>query len=90
MLVLYFPFCSVRKRGKYSGKSQPWPPFKQRGKIMDCYKAMYSILHCKTMHGFLFTVLNRVGLFMFVLNRKSLRFTYDLFMNIKLFTYLYV
>ena len=28
---------------------------------MDCYKAMYRILHCKTMHAFLFTVLHRVS-----------------------------
>ena len=53
-------FCSVRKQGKYSGKSQPWPPFRQRGKIMDCYKTMYRVLHCKTMHAFLFTILHRV------------------------------
>lgn len=57
----YFLSFSVRKKGLYKGKSQPWPPFRQRGRIMDCYKAMFGILHCKTMHAFLFTILHRVS-----------------------------
>ncbi|KAL5006565.1 hypothetical protein ScPMuIL_015371 [Solemya velum] len=47
----------MRQRGKYTGKSSPWPPFHHPGNIIESYKSMYRILHCKTMHAFLFTVL---------------------------------
>ncbi|KAL4222682.1 E3 ubiquitin-protein ligase ubr3 [Mactra antiquata] len=47
----------LRKKKGYKGKGQPWPPFKPPGDVLECYKSMYRILHCKTMHSLLFTVL---------------------------------
>ncbi|WAQ93484.1 UBR3-like protein [Mya arenaria] len=50
----------LRKKGRLKGKGQPWPPFKAPGAVLDCYKAMYRILHCKTMHALIFTILQKV------------------------------
>ncbi|XP_052267250.1 E3 ubiquitin-protein ligase UBR3-like [Dreissena polymorpha] len=50
----------LRRKGNFKGKGQPWPPFKAPGKIQECYRAMYRILHCKTMHSLIFTVLQKV------------------------------
>ncbi|XP_069111047.1 E3 ubiquitin-protein ligase ubr3-like [Argopecten irradians] len=49
----------VRQNGKYSGKTPPWPPFKPPGEVNPAYKDMFKILHCRTLHAFLFTVLHK-------------------------------
>ncbi|XP_052682389.1 E3 ubiquitin-protein ligase ubr3-like [Crassostrea angulata] len=47
----------IRQSGKYKSKTPPWPPFRPPGKISGAYKDLHRLLHCKTMHAFLFTVL---------------------------------
>ncbi|XP_060602002.1 E3 ubiquitin-protein ligase UBR3-like, partial [Ruditapes philippinarum] len=49
----------LRKKRNFKGKSQPWPPFKPPGEVLECYRSMYRILHCKTLHSLLFTVLQK-------------------------------
>ncbi|XP_061179951.1 E3 ubiquitin-protein ligase ubr3-like [Saccostrea echinata] len=49
----------IRQSGKYKSKTPPWPPFRPPGKISPAYKDLYRLLHCRTMHAFLFTVLYR-------------------------------
>lgn len=49
----------LKHSGKYSGKSPPWPPLKIPGKILPAYDGLRQILHCRTLHGFLFSVLYR-------------------------------
>ncbi|KAK3103122.1 hypothetical protein FSP39_016629 [Pinctada imbricata] len=49
----------VRQSGKYSGKTPPWPPFRTPKEINGTFKSLYKILHCKTMHAFLFTILHK-------------------------------
>ncbi|KAJ8313482.1 hypothetical protein KUTeg_008043 [Tegillarca granosa] len=49
----------VKHTGKYSGNGSPWPPFKPPGNILPVYKDMFQILHCRTMHAFIFRLLNK-------------------------------
>lgn len=56
-LLIYY---SIRQSGKYKSKTPPWPPFRPPGKISGAYKDLHRLLHCKTMHAFLFTVLYKV------------------------------
>jgi len=59
--ILFYRYNSLRKAGHLKGKGQPWPPFKPPGPVKECYRAMYRILHCKTMHALIFTVLHKVS-----------------------------
>ena len=59
--MMMFSECfSLRKKRNFKGKSQPWPPFKPPGEVLECYRSIYRILHCKTLHSLLFTVLQKV------------------------------
>ncbi|XP_052094995.1 E3 ubiquitin-protein ligase UBR3-like [Mytilus californianus] len=49
----------VKQTGKFKGKASPWPPFRCPREINPEYKDLYKILHCKTMHSFLFTVMHK-------------------------------
>ncbi|XP_052826304.1 E3 ubiquitin-protein ligase UBR3 [Octopus bimaculoides] len=47
----------LKQTGKYTGKSPPWPPIKIPGKILPAYDGLRRMLHCRTLHGFIFSVL---------------------------------
>ncbi|XP_064614037.1 LOW QUALITY PROTEIN: E3 ubiquitin-protein ligase ubr3-like [Liolophura sinensis] len=47
----------LRQHDLYKGKSSPWPPFRMPGPILSQYAGLRRFLHCKTLHGFIFTVL---------------------------------
>ncbi|GAB1601060.1 E3 ubiquitin-protein ligase UBR3-like [Argonauta hians] len=47
----------LKQTGKYTGKSPPWPPIKVPGEILPAYEGLRRMLHCRTLHGFIFSVL---------------------------------
>lgn len=49
----------LRQSGKYKGTSAPWPPFRVPGKVHKEFLDPRQVLHSKTMHGIIFTVLFR-------------------------------
>lgn len=94
-LLIYY---SIRQSGKYKSKTPPWPPFRPPGKISGAYKDLHRLLHCKTMHAFLFTVLYKVcvvhvsvyiTLHMCTLrcNSEYKRTEFELFINLRHFQY---
>ncbi|KAI0233528.1 E3 ubiquitin-protein ligase UBR3 [Lamellibrachia satsuma] len=50
----------VRQNGLYKGTDSPWPPFRLPGRIHPAYIGLRRLLHCRTMHGLLFTLLHKV------------------------------
>ncbi|XP_064647278.1 E3 ubiquitin-protein ligase ubr3-like [Lineus longissimus] len=47
----------VRQCGKYDGKTDPWPPFRIPAKPHPELASMNRLLHSKTLHGVIFTIL---------------------------------
>ncbi|XP_029936212.1 E3 ubiquitin-protein ligase ubr3 [Myripristis murdjan] len=40
--------------------SNPWPPYKERTPLHPCYKGLVKLLHCKTLHIVIFTLLYKI------------------------------
>uniref|UniRef100_A0A9J8A8R7 E3 ubiquitin-protein ligase n=1 Tax=Cyprinus carpio carpio TaxID=630221 RepID=A0A9J8A8R7_CYPCA len=38
----------------------PWPPYKERTALHPCYKGLVRLLHCKTLHIVIFTLLYKI------------------------------
>uniref|UniRef100_A0A8C6Q550 E3 ubiquitin-protein ligase n=1 Tax=Nothobranchius furzeri TaxID=105023 RepID=A0A8C6Q550_NOTFU len=38
----------------------PWPPYKERTPLHPCYKGLIQLLHCKTLHIVIFTLLYKI------------------------------
>ncbi|KAE8299326.1 E3 ubiquitin-protein ligase ubr3 [Larimichthys crocea] len=38
----------------------PWPPYKERTRLHPCYKGLIKLLHCKTLHIVIFTLLYKI------------------------------
>lgn len=56
MLVTF----SLKQSGIHTGN--PWPPYKERTPLHPCYKGLIRLLHCKTLHIVIFTLLYKVSL----------------------------
>uniref|UniRef100_A0A8C8SJE6 E3 ubiquitin-protein ligase n=1 Tax=Pelusios castaneus TaxID=367368 RepID=A0A8C8SJE6_9SAUR len=48
----------LKQSGKFSGN--PWPPYKKRTALHPSYKGLMKLLHCKTLHIVLFTLLYKI------------------------------
>lgn len=51
---------SLKQSGIHTGN--PWPPYKERTPLHPCYKGLIKLLHCKTLHIVIFTLLYKVSL----------------------------
>uniref|UniRef100_M3XNY5 E3 ubiquitin-protein ligase n=1 Tax=Mustela putorius furo TaxID=9669 RepID=M3XNY5_MUSPF len=51
-------FESLKQSGKFPGN--PWPPYKKRTPLHPSYKGLMRLLHCKTLHIVLFTLLYKI------------------------------
>ncbi|GBM46721.1 E3 ubiquitin-protein ligase Ubr3 [Araneus ventricosus] len=49
----------LRQNNKLSSSRPPWPPFRIPPPVFDQFQDPRRILHCKTMHGIIFTILYR-------------------------------
>lgn len=59
-LIRTFAVCSLKQSGVHTGN--PWPPYKERTALHPCYKGLVRLLHCKTLHIVIFTLLYKVTL----------------------------
>ncbi|XP_066544648.1 E3 ubiquitin-protein ligase ubr3 isoform X2 [Amia ocellicauda] len=50
----------LKQSGHFSGN--PWPPYKERTPLHPCYKGLVRLLHCKTLHIVLFTLLYKISM----------------------------
>uniref|UniRef100_A0A8C4YB00 E3 ubiquitin-protein ligase n=1 Tax=Gopherus evgoodei TaxID=1825980 RepID=A0A8C4YB00_9SAUR len=48
----------LKQSGKFPGN--PWPPYKKRTLLHPSYKGLMKLLHCKTLHIVLFTLLYKI------------------------------
>ncbi|XP_067891467.1 E3 ubiquitin-protein ligase ubr3 isoform X1 [Heterodontus francisci] len=48
----------LKQTGKFCGN--PWPPYRERAPLNPSYKGLMRILHCKTLHIVLFTLLYKI------------------------------
>lgn len=55
---------SLKQSGIHTGN--PWPPYKERTRLHPCYKGLIKLLHCKTLHIVIFTLLYKVSLSLFM------------------------
>uniref|UniRef100_A0A9J8CCB2 E3 ubiquitin-protein ligase n=1 Tax=Cyprinus carpio carpio TaxID=630221 RepID=A0A9J8CCB2_CYPCA len=55
---LTFAVCSLKQSGVHTGN--PWPPYKERTALHPCYKGLVRLLHCKTLHIVIFTLLYKI------------------------------
>lgn len=66
IVLLIFSFLlmmmppSLKQSGIQTGN--PWPPYKERTPLHPCYKGLIKLLHCKTLHIVIFTLLYKVSL----------------------------
>ena len=51
---------SLKSTGKYKGSKAPWPPLRIPGPIHAAYTGLRRLLHCRTMHSLIFTILYKV------------------------------
>lgn len=54
-----FVFCSLKQSGMHTGN--PWPPYKERTPLHPSYRGLVRLLHCKTLHIVIFTLLYKVN-----------------------------
>ncbi|XP_014668965.1 PREDICTED: E3 ubiquitin-protein ligase UBR3-like isoform X2 [Priapulus caudatus] len=47
----------LQQEGKFSGTHTAWPPFRLPGARLPTYWRLPNLLHCKTMHALIFTIL---------------------------------
>lgn len=59
-LMVSFSSSSLKQSGIHTGN--PWPPYKERTPLHPCYKGLIKLLHCKTLHIVIFTLLYKVTL----------------------------
>lgn len=52
---------SLKQSGMHT-TGNPWPPYKERTPLHPCYKGLDRLLHCKTLHIVIFTLLYKVTL----------------------------
>ncbi|XP_069791779.1 E3 ubiquitin-protein ligase ubr3 isoform X2 [Narcine bancroftii] len=50
----------LKQTGKFDGN--PWPPYRERALLNPSYKGLMRILHCKTLHIVLFTLLYKISM----------------------------
>ncbi|KAG7464000.1 hypothetical protein MATL_G00182630 [Megalops atlanticus] len=50
----------LKQSGIHSGN--PWPPYKERTPLHPCYRGLVKLLHCKTLHIVIFTLLYKISL----------------------------
>ncbi|XP_029385885.1 E3 ubiquitin-protein ligase ubr3 isoform X2 [Echeneis naucrates] len=48
----------LKQSGIHTGN--PWPPYKERTVLHPCYKGLIKLLHCKTLHIVIFTLLYKI------------------------------
>ncbi|XP_034042641.1 E3 ubiquitin-protein ligase ubr3 isoform X1 [Thalassophryne amazonica] len=48
----------LKQCGIHTGN--PWPPYKERTPLHPCYKGLVKLLHCKTLHIVIFTLLYKI------------------------------
>ncbi|XP_028846793.1 E3 ubiquitin-protein ligase ubr3 isoform X4 [Denticeps clupeoides] len=48
----------LKQSGLHSGN--PWPPYKERTALHPCYEGLVRLLHCKTLHIVIFTLLYKI------------------------------
>ncbi|KAM6955595.1 E3 ubiquitin-protein ligase ubr3 isoform 1-T1 [Lycodopsis pacificus] len=48
----------LKQSGMHTGN--PWPPYKERTALHPCYKGLIRLLHCKTLHIVIFTLLYKI------------------------------
>uniref|UniRef100_A0A671YSQ0 E3 ubiquitin-protein ligase n=1 Tax=Sparus aurata TaxID=8175 RepID=A0A671YSQ0_SPAAU len=48
----------LKQCGIHTGN--PWPPYKERTPLHPCYKGLIKLLHCKTLHIVIFTLLYKI------------------------------
>ncbi|KAM6935004.1 E3 ubiquitin-protein ligase ubr3 isoform 2-T2 [Xenentodon cancila] len=48
----------LKQYGIHTGN--PWPPYKERSPLHSCYKGLIRLLHCKTLHIVIFTLLYKI------------------------------
>ncbi|XP_026128546.1 E3 ubiquitin-protein ligase ubr3 isoform X2 [Carassius auratus] len=48
----------LKQSGVQTGN--PWPPYKERTPLHPCYKGLVRLLHCKTLHIVIFTLLYKI------------------------------
>uniref|UniRef100_A0A8C3GB78 E3 ubiquitin-protein ligase n=1 Tax=Cyclopterus lumpus TaxID=8103 RepID=A0A8C3GB78_CYCLU len=48
----------LKQAGIHTGN--PWPPYKERTALHPCYKGLIKLLHCKTLHIVIFTLLYKI------------------------------
>ncbi|XP_055005615.1 E3 ubiquitin-protein ligase ubr3 isoform X1 [Boleophthalmus pectinirostris] len=48
----------LKQTGIHTGN--PWPPYKERTPLHTCYKGLIRLLHCKTLHIVIFTLLYKI------------------------------
>ncbi|KAJ8255418.1 hypothetical protein GJAV_G00204660 [Gymnothorax javanicus] len=48
----------LKQSGIHSGN--PWPPYKERTPLHPCYRGLVKLLHCKTLHIVVFTLLYKI------------------------------
>lgn len=56
--VCFLFVCSLKQAGIHTGN--PWPPYKERTPLHPCYRGLVRLLHCKTLHIVIFTLLYKV------------------------------
>ncbi|XP_064185929.1 E3 ubiquitin-protein ligase ubr3 isoform X1 [Anguilla rostrata] len=50
----------LKQSGIHSGN--PWPPYKERTALHPCYRGLVKLLHCKTLHIVIFTLLYKISM----------------------------
>nr|XP_023661529.1 E3 ubiquitin-protein ligase UBR3 isoform X3 [Paramormyrops kingsleyae] len=50
----------LKQTGMHSGN--PWPPYKERTPLHPCYRGLVKLLHCKTLHIVIFTLLYKISM----------------------------
>ncbi|KAI7808282.1 putative E3 ubiquitin-protein ligase UBR3 [Triplophysa rosa] len=48
----------LKQSGMHTGN--PWPPYKERTPLHPCYRGLVRLLHCKTLHIVIFTLLYKI------------------------------
>ncbi|XP_052004411.1 E3 ubiquitin-protein ligase ubr3 isoform X2 [Xyrauchen texanus] len=48
----------LKQSGVHTGN--PWPPYKERTPLHPCYRGLARLLHCKTLHIVIFTLLYKI------------------------------
>uniref|UniRef100_A0A673WKZ8 E3 ubiquitin-protein ligase n=1 Tax=Salmo trutta TaxID=8032 RepID=A0A673WKZ8_SALTR len=55
-------YSAFLKQSGMHTTGNPWPPYKERTPLHPCYKGLDRLLHCKTLHIVIFTLLYKIWL----------------------------